>query len=325
MAKSTACRIYRRRQRLRARFRCRGAHHGERLGGSAFDANAATLDQKSPGMKLSAMTDKNTALVPEEGWHCLHLFYRIEYGQWQLLSRDEQNVAKTNLSSLVQEVRAMQWTQLLTLSMVTPKADIGFMLITPDLHDANKIEKRLSLSLGADVLSPVYSYLSLTEESEYITSEDEYVQTLEPSVRNDSTKLNEALAAFRERMKHYRQERVYPTLPDWPVVCFYNMSKRRGEQRNWYALPYDERRKLMKGHAAVGREFAGKVKQLITGSTGLDGAEWGVTLFARDTFQIKAIVYKMRFDPVSAEYADFGEFYIGIQLPLDELFRPLRL
>jgi len=325
MAKSTACRIYRRRQRLRARFRCRGAHHGERLGGSAFDANAATLDQKSPGMKLSAMTDKNAVLVPEEGWHCLHLFYRIEFGEWQLLSRDEQNVAKTNLSSLVQEVRAMQWTQLLTLSMLTPKADIGFMLITPDLHDANKIEKRLSLSLGADVLSPVYSYLSLTEESEYITSEDEYVQTLEPSVRNDSTKLNEAVTAFRERMKHYRQERVYPTLPAWPVVCFYNMSKRRGEQRNWYVLPYDERRKLMKGHAAVGREFAGKVKQLITGSTGLDDAEWGVTLFARDTFQIKAIVYKMRFDPVSAEYADFGEFYIGIQLPLDELFRRLRL
>jgi hydrogen peroxide-dependent heme synthase len=271
------------------------------------------------------MTDKSIALVPEEGWHCLHLFYRLEYGQWQLLSGDEQNAAKTNLSSLVQEVRGMESTQLLTLSMVTPKADVGFMLITPDLHNANKIEKRLSLSLGADALTPVYSYLSLTEESEYITSEDEYVQTLEPSVRNDSTKLNEAVTAFRERMKHYRQERIYPTLPDWPVVCFYNMNKRRGEQRNWYALPYDERRKLMKGHAAVGREFAGKVKQLITGSAGLDDAEWGVTLFARDTFQIKAIVYKMRFDPVSAEYADFGEFYIGIQLPLDELFRRSQL
>src|SRR5512132_3617767 len=142
------------------------------------------------------MTDKNTTLVPEEGWHCLHLFYRIEYDQWQLLSREEQNAAKTHLSSLVQEVRAMDSTQLLTLGMVTPKADVGFMLITPDLHNANKIEKRLSLSLGADVLSPVYGYLSLTEESEYITSEDEYVQTLEPSVRNDPTKLDEALAAF---------------------------------------------------------------------------------------------------------------------------------
>ena len=273
------------------------------------------------------MTDKSTALVPEEGWHCLHLFYRIEYGQWQLLSREEQNAAKTNLASLVQEVRAMDSTQLLTLSIVTPKADLGFMLITPDLHNGNKFDKQLSLSLGADVLTPVYSYLSLTEESEYITTEEEYAQTLEKeqNIKLDSEKFVEAMNSFRERMKHYRQERVYPTLPDWPVVCFYNMSKRRGEHRNWYALPYEERRKLMKGHASVGREFAGKVKQLITGSTGLDDAEWGVTLFARDTFQIKAIVYKMRFDPVSAEYADFGEFYIGIQLPLDELFRRLQL
>ncbi len=263
------------------------------------------------------MTDKNAALVPEEGWHCLHLFYRIEYGQWQLLSREEQTAVKTNLSSLVQEVRAMESTQLLTLGMVTPKA----------LHDASRIEKRLSLSLGADVLTPVYSYLSLTEESEYITTEEEYAQTLEKeqNIKPESEKFAEAMRSFRERIKHYRQERVYPTLPDWPVVCFYNMSKRRGEQRNWYALPYDERRKLMKGHASVGREFAGKVKQLITGSTGLDDAEWGVTLFSRDTFQIKAIIYKMRFDPVSAEYADFGEFYIGIQLPLDELFRRLQL
>jgi chlorite dismutase len=271
------------------------------------------------------MTDKSTSLVPEEGWHCLHLFYRIEYGQWQLLNREEQNAAKTNLTALVQEIRAMDNTQLLTLSVVTPKADLAFMLITPDLQVANKIDKQLSLSLGPDVLMPVYSYLSLTEESEYITTEEEYTQTLETAVKNDPAKLEEALATFRERIKHYRQDRVYPTLPDWPIVCFYNMSKRRGEERNWYALPYEERRELMKGHAKVGREYAGKIKQLITGSTGLDDAEWGVTLFARDTFQIKAIVYQMRFDPVSAEYADFGEFFIGIQLPLDELFRRLQL
>jgi hydrogen peroxide-dependent heme synthase len=273
------------------------------------------------------MTDKNTALVPQEGLHCLHLFYHVEHGQWQLMSRDEQNAAKTNLASLVQEVRAMDSTQLVTLGIVTPKADLGFMLITADLHNANRIEKQLSLSLGADVLTPVYSYLSLTEESEYITTDEEYAQTLaqEQNITPDSPKFSEAMNSFRERIKHYREERVYPTLPDWPVVCFYNMNKRRGEQSNWYALPYEERRKLMKGHATVGREFAGKVKQLITGSTGLDDAEWGVTLFSRDTFQIKAVVYKMRFDPVSAHYADFGEFFIGIQLPLDELFRRLQL
>src|SRR6266540_6930753 len=273
------------------------------------------------------MTDKNTTLVAEEGWHCLHLFYRIEYGQWQLLSRDEQNAAKTNLSSLVQEVRAMDSTQLLTLSIVTPKADLGFMLVTPDLQSANKIEKQLSLSLGADVLTPLYSYLSLTEESEYITTEEDYAETLtrEQNIRPDSEKFAEAMRSFRERMKHYRQERVYPTLPDWPIVCFYNMSKRRGEQRNWYALPYEERRKLMKGHAAVGREFAGKVKQLITGSTGLDDAEWGVTLFARDTFRSKGMFYRCVLIPWGAGFRALGNFTSGIQLSLDELFRGLQL
>ena len=273
------------------------------------------------------MTDNDSALIPEQGWHCIHLFYRIEFGQWQLLNDAEQRAGKTRLASLVQEARALESTQLLTLSMVTPKADLGFMLITPDLHVANRIEKQLSLALGPDVLVPVYSYLSLTEESEYRTSAEEYAAILENEQKIDrgSDEFEKAMAAFEERMKHYRHERVYPTLPDWPVVCFYNMSKRRGEQHNWYSLPYEERRRLMLGHGAVGRQYAGKVKQLITGSTGLDDAEWGVTLFARDTFQIKAIVYQMRFDPVSADYGDFGEFFIGLQLPLDELFRRLQL
>ena len=270
---------------------------------------------------------KESTLIPEQGWHCLHLFYRIEFGQWQLLSAEEQRAAKTSLASLVQEVRAIDSTQLLTLGMVTPKADVGFMLITPDLHDANRIEKRLSLSLGVDVLTPVYSYLSLTEGSEYTTSEDDYAHTLEneQKLKPGSDEFTQAMKSFRERMIKYRQDRVYPTLPDWPIVSFYNMSKRRGEERNWYALPFEERRRLMLGHGAVGRRYAGKVKQLITGSTGLDDAEWGVTLFAHDTFQIKSIVYEMRFDAVSAVYADFGEFYIGLQLPLDELFRRLQL
>ena len=273
------------------------------------------------------MPETENALIPEQGWHCLHLFYRIEFGQWQLLSREEQREAKTRLSSLVQETRAQASTQLLTLSVVTPKADLAFMLITPDLHAANRIEKQLSLALGPDVLVPVYSYLSLTEESEYRTSIEEYAGILEreQKVQHGSPEFEKAMAAFEERMKEYRQERVYPTLPDWPIVCFYNMSKRRGDARNWYTLPFEERRTLMLGHGAVGRQYAGKVKQVITGSSGLDDAEWGVTLFARDTFQIKSIVYQMRFDPVSAEYADFGEFYIALQLPLDELFRRLQL
>jgi hydrogen peroxide-dependent heme synthase len=273
------------------------------------------------------MADKRGPLIPEHGWHCLHLFYRVDHAQWQLLSAEEQRAAKTALSDTVQEIRASRNTQLLILSIVTPKADVGFMLITPDLDKANAFEKRLSLSLGSAVLEPVYSYLSLTEESEYVTTPEQYAVTLEreQNLEKGTAEFDEAMKKFAERMKHYTQERVYPTLPDWPIACFYNMSKRRGDQRNWYSLPFDERRRLMQGHAKVGRQFAGKVKQLITGSTGLDDAEWGVTLFAHDTFQIKKIVYEMRFDPVSAEFADFGEFFIGIQLPLDELFPRLQL
>jgi chlorite dismutase len=109
-------------------------------------------------------------------------------------------------------------------------------------------------------------------------------------------------------------------LPDWPVICFYPMSKRRSGGDNWYSLPYDERRRLMAGHARVGRTYSGRILQLITGSTGLDEYEWGVTLLAKDTIDIKSIVYEMRFDEVSARYAEFGDFYIGLQLPLDKLF-----
>src|SRR5438105_10860123 len=215
------------------------------------------------------MADKNAPLIPEQGWHCLNLFYRIDFAQWQLLTSDEQRTAKIALSEIVQEIRATEKTQLLTLSIVTPKADIAFMVITTDLHAANFFEKRLTLSLGAGVLEPVYSYLSLTEESEYATTTEQYAETLarEQNLKAGTPEFDAAMKSFAERMAHYRQERVYPTLPDWPVVCFYNMSKRRGEERNWYALSFDERRRLMGGHAKVGREFAGKVKELITGSS----------------------------------------------------------
>src|SRR5438067_11913562 len=124
------------------------------------------------------MADKNAPLIPEEGWHCLHLFYRIDFAQWQLLTSEEQRIAKTALSEIVREIRATEKTQLLTLSVVTPKADVAFMLITPYLHAANFFEIRLVLSLCAGVLEPVYSYLSLTEESEYISTPEQYAETL---------------------------------------------------------------------------------------------------------------------------------------------------
>jgi len=266
-------------------------------------------------------------VVPDEGLHVLHLYYKIEYGQWELMSAKEQLLARTRFSEWVHSVRALPATQLLIFSVVTPKADIGFMLLTPDLQEANRIEKQLACVLGADVLTPVYSILSMTEPSEYTSTEAEQKQMIEreQGLKPGTPEFETAFEVVQDRMKKYLHDRLYPNMADWPVICVYTMSKRRGEQQNWYRLGFDERKKLMAGHARVGRNWAGKVRQLITGSTGLDDAEWAVTLLAHNSFYIKGIIQEMRFDPVTAEYAEFGDFYIGLQLPLDELFRRVSL
>ena len=273
-------------------------------------------------------TKEIVPLVPREGWHVMHLFYHVDHSQWSLYSDEEKRQAKTRLTELVQEIRATPDTHLLMFSIATPKADLGFMLLTPDLQVANAFEKQLTLSLGPEILSPAYSYLSQTESSEYTTTREQYMEeTLrgEKGLTPDTPEFEAALKDFDDRMAHYLKHRLYPVLPDWPVICFYPMSKRRSGGDNWYSLDYEARRELMSGHARVGRTYSGRILQLITGSTGLDEHEWGVTLLAKDTIDVKAIVYEMRFDEVSARYAEFGDFYIGMQLPLDVLFRRLCL
>lgn len=268
--------------------------------------------------------DTVTPVVPREGWHVLHLYYHVDHAQWSLLSDEEQRQAKTRLTGLVQEIRATPETHLLGFAVASPKADLGFMLLTPDLQVANAYEKQLTLSLGPDILNPAYSYLSQTESSEYTTTREQYAaETLvaEKGLAVGTPDYDAALKEFDDRMAHYLKHRLYPVLPDWPVICFYPMSKRRHGNDNWYSLSFEDRRRLMAGHARVGRTYSGRILQLITGSTGLDEYEWGVTLLAKDTLDIKAIVYEMRFDEVSARYGEFGDFYIGLQLPLDELFR----
>ena len=273
-------------------------------------------------------TSEVSPIVPREGWHVMHLFYHVDHAQWSLLAEEEKRQAKVRLTELVQEIRATPDTHLLVFSVATPKADLGFMLLTPDLQIANQYEKQLSLSLGPEILAPAYSYLSQTESSEYTTTREQYAaETLvgEKDLSEGSEEYEAALKEFDERMAHYLKHRLYPVLPDWPVICFYPMSKRRSGADNWYSLDFDTRKKLMAGHARTGRTYSGRILQLITGSTGLDEYEWGVTLLAKDTIDVKSIVYEMRFDEVSARYGEFGDFYIGMQLPLDVLFRRICL
>ena len=240
------------------------------------------------------MSEPAPPLVPAEGWHVMHLFYHIDHGQWALLSNEERLEAKIQLTELIQEIRTTPDTQLLAFSIATPKADLGFMLLTPDLQTANTFEKRLTLALGPDVLSPAFAYLSQTERSEYTTTSAQYAaETLvaEKGLKEGSEEFNPALGEFDTRMEHYTEHRLYPVLPDWPALCFYPMSKRRTGDDNWYMLDAETRRTLMKSHAVTGRKYAGRILQLISGSTGIDDAEWGVTLLAKDPADIKAIVY----------------------------------
>src|SRR5262245_56238564 len=156
------------------------------------------------------MTDR-TALRPQEGWHVLHLFYRIEQSQWQLLTPEEKLDAKTHLTALVQETRAAPSTQLLTFGMLTPKADLGFMLLTDDLHYAQSVEKSLTLSLGPDSLDPVYSFYSLTERSEYTTTEEDYIASLksDKNLSEGSQEFERAVNDLRSRMNKYLQYWLY--------------------------------------------------------------------------------------------------------------------
>ena len=275
----------------------------------------------------TALPAAPTPVIPTEGWHVLHLFYHLERAQWDALAPEERHRAKKKLTQLVADIRATPQTQLLAFSVVSPKADFAFMLVTPDLQVANALEKKLTMGLGPDVLSPVYSYLSMTEWTEYFTTEAEYSakMELEKSLAPGSPEMEAELVTYRAHITKYHQDRLYPNLPDWPVMCFYPMSKRRGEVNNWYGQDHAQRKALMAGHATTGRKYSGKIRQLITGSTGLDEHEWGVTLFAHNTFDIKAIVYEMRFDEVTTRFGEFGDFFISLQLPLDDLFRRIGL
>lgn len=249
---------------------------------------------------------------PSVGWCVLHLFYRVDLAR----AEADPEAGKRALDA-VASLEA-DGHQALLFAVLGHKADLGVMALGPDLARLQAFQRDF-----ADApVTLVDSYVSLTELSEYTSTEDDERDRL---VREDSLagdELEHQLGVWRERMTHYQEQRIHPKLPLKRTICFYPMSKRRVAEANWYALPFEERKRLMAGHARVGRTYAGRVLQLITGSTGLDDWEWGVTLLADDPAALKEIVYEMRFDPVSADYAEFGPFVTGLVLePVEALRR----
>ncbi len=261
-------------------------------------------------------------VVPSQGWGVLHLFFHLRRD----LLEDSTEAAKDFIRR-VQAFDARDDYQVLAFSVLGQKADIGLMVLGPDLVELDLFATEVAASPLGVALLPAASYVSMTELSEYTsTAEDEARRLVdEEGMAAGSPEHAAALDAFRQRMAGYNEHRLHPRLPAKRVMSFYPMNKRRAGDENWYALSFEERKALMGGHARVGRAYRGRVLQLITGSVGLDDWEWGVTLLADDPKAIKDIVYEMRFDEVSARYGEFGQFVTGLVLEPESLMSHLGL
>lgn len=238
--------------------------------------------------------ESHAGVRPSHGWGVAHLFLKATRGG-----------DASDIRQAIAEFTADDPQQVLTFSVLGGRADLGLMALSPDLDRLDAFTSRV---LGGPV-ECVYSFVSLTELSEYTTTEEDERARLEASGADD---VEAALAEWSQRMAVYREHRLHPRLPHRKVISFYPMAKTRIPGANWFSLTFEERKRLMLGHGRVGRSYAGRVLQLITGATGIDDWEWGVTLLADDPDDLKSIVYEMRFDPVSAEYGLFGPFWTGL-------------
>ena len=239
------------------------------------------------------------AVETMDGWYCLHDLRKIDWSKWKKASNEEREEALQEFQSLLADwdnvAEAREGSHAL-YTIMGQKADIILMILRPTMDELGEIELQFNKSKLAEYTIPSYSYVSVVELSKYTAKE------------NDNPEDNPGVRA-----------RLTPKLPGWDYICFYPMDKRREGFDNWYTLSFDERRRLMYEHSFTGRKYAGRVKQLITGSMGFDDWEWSVTLFAKDVLDLKKIVYEMRFDEVSARYGEFGPFYVGSILPNDKV------
>ncbi len=261
-----------------------------------------------------------------EGWHCLHLYLGVNQKEWQQLPDYQRAEGREQLIQLLDPNREGAPKRIQTSVVSRHEADLGLMIMDPDPLVINGIRQGIRASRLGSVLVPSYSFVSITEISEYVPSIEQYSDRLKREGTDPSDPAFQAkMSAYEQRLPMMNQQRLYPDFPPFPVACFYPMNKIRHPNANWYQLPFSERADLMAEHATSGIKFAGRVSQLITASTGFDDWEWGVTLWGRAPEHIKEIVYTMRFDRASARYAEFGPFYISYVLSPADALKELRL
>jgi hydrogen peroxide-dependent heme synthase len=262
-------------------------------------------------------TDLPAVPLTLEGLSVLHQMFRFRWPEWRKLDASRQaEIAREAAAAFSASEEAGQST---VYSMLGHKGDLMIVHFRDSFDELNAAELQLNRTSLQDFLEPMHSYLSVIELGLYDSSVKLFRQLAERGVKPLSKEWNEEVEETLARQREAMRPRLYPKIPESRYLCFYPMDRKRGEDKNWYTLPIEERQRQMEEHGMVGRRYAGKVQQIITGSIGFDDWEWGVDLFAPDPLVFKKLIYEMRFDQVSAEYALFGQFFLGVRLPVLKL------
>ena len=254
-----------------------------------------------------------------DGSAVLHQMFRMRWPQWNTLAGDRRAEIARQASLEFEALESDPGGGSAVFSQLGHKGDLLMVHFRAGFEELNRVERVISSLALSDFLDQTTSYVSVVELGLYDSTVKLYEELIAEGIRPDDPRWTERVKARTEEQAAAMEPRLRPTVPPNKYLCFYPMDKKRGETHNWYTVPIAERRRMMREHGMIGRRFAGRVKQIISGSIGFDDWEWGVDLFADDPLVFKQLIYEMRFDEASALYALFGPFHIGIRLPAAQL------
>jgi peroxiredoxin len=263
------------------------------------------------------MTELPALPLTIEGASLLHQMFRIRWSACNRLPAGERAEIVAEAGSTLAELESAG--QMALFSVLGHKADLLILHFRDSVDELNRAELRLSGLRLHDYLRQSTSYLSVVELGLYESTVKLYRSLAERKVAPHSEEWNREVEDLLGRQRQAMRTRLFPKIPETRYLCFYPMDRRRGEMKNWYTLSIEERQRQMEEHGTVGRRYAGRVQQIISGSIGYDDWEWAVDLFGNDPVVFKKLIYEMRFDEVSAVYSDFGTFYLGVRFPASGL------
>ena len=254
-----------------------------------------------------------------EGSALLHQFFRFDWKAWRSCPDGERSKMVADFTSALQRQERTSDGKVQTglFSELGHKGDLILLHFRDSFEALNQVELDLAKTAFSDFLIPTHSYVSVIELGLYESSRKTYEAASAKGFENHTPEWNAEVEASLKRGAEAMKPRLFPSIPEAKYLCFYPMDRKRGEQVNWYSVPFTERQRMMHEHGMIGRRYGDVVKQIISGSIGMDDWEWGVDLFADDPVVFKKLIYEMRFDEVSAVYALFGQFYLGIRLPVE--------